>query len=241
MSEIGKFFSDPKVIISLLALLISIISFLWTLANQWEQNRRWNAINSANIILKEIMFSKWKEFSKEEAMATKWGYEPSIYGGGVQNKYYLPYSLVVRNTLNNEKIANVNPVYSIEEAQNELKRVGFKGDVFLTRVFRPKFVFENIGKSDAYDISIKIDSKQPDTEWINLFSSNSSITLSSSQVSTVFFDFEIPLNNPVPPILYLSIKLIYADVNDSKIEKEIKAKWTSDLDFWSYGEEIKKQ
>jgi hypothetical protein len=36
------FFSDPKNAISLFALLTSIVSLVWTLASQWEQNRRWD-------------------------------------------------------------------------------------------------------------------------------------------------------------------------------------------------------
>lgn len=61
MSSKSSFFSDPKVIISLFAIVISIISLIWTLGNQWEQNRRWNKLNEANVILKDAKLLKWKK------------------------------------------------------------------------------------------------------------------------------------------------------------------------------------
>lgn len=55
-----SFFSDPKVILSLLAIGISLISFIWTLANQWEQNRRWNSLNAAAVELKAVKFKVYR-------------------------------------------------------------------------------------------------------------------------------------------------------------------------------------
>lgn len=45
MDNESNFFSDPKVIISILAIIISIFTLIWTLGNQAEQNRRWNKLN----------------------------------------------------------------------------------------------------------------------------------------------------------------------------------------------------
>ncbi len=70
-----SFFSDPKVAISLFALIISIISLIWTFSSQWEQNRRWDALNLGKVELTDG-FIMWKEITREEAISMKWGYEP---------------------------------------------------------------------------------------------------------------------------------------------------------------------
>ena len=94
MNESSHFFSDPKVILSLFALLISSVSLIWTLANEWEQNRRWDNLNSANIAIKEVKMTKWKELTKDEAMKTHWGYGPSIYSSGETfDLFQIPYHL----------------------------------------------------------------------------------------------------------------------------------------------------
>lgn len=81
------FFSDPKNAISLFALLISITSLIWTLASQWEQNRRWDAVNLGRVELTDVGFIIWREISKEEALSTNWGYKPTLYSA-VQNRVY---------------------------------------------------------------------------------------------------------------------------------------------------------
>jgi hypothetical protein len=128
MNESSNFFSDPKVILSLFALLISVVSLIWTFANQWEQNRRWDKLNTANISVKEIKMTKWKELTKSEAMKTDWGYDPSIYSSGETfDSFQLPYHLVVRDVTTKEIIKGINPVFTMAEVNDELgaSRLGF--------------------------------------------------------------------------------------------------------------------
>lgn len=237
MKETSNFFSDPKVIIALVALSISIIGFIWTFANQWEQNRRWDKINAANVTIKEVKLARFKELSKEEAMNTPWGYEPLIYSTEILNVYQLPFYLVARGSKTGEILNDFNQVFTINEVEKELKRISFTDKIILNKVFRPHFVLENLGKTDANDLSIKIEIKWLDNDWRNAFTSNAEITLAAGQASNVSFGFEIPIEGKLPPVINFKIKLAYNDVNSNKIVKEIKAKWTSNDNYWSYGEE----
>ena len=236
-----NFFSDPKVIVSLLAILISIVSLIWTLANQWEQNRRWEKLNNANPELKEVRLINFKEITAEEAHSTEWGYKPDIYEKGeASNNYSLPYYLIARDSSNN-KIEGINKVFTLIQIKQELIRINYKGkNVIANKLFRPKFIFENMGKTDARELSINIEAKLPNQEWQNAFTSNASISLAGGQSSTVHFDFELPIDLELPQQISFKVFLKFKDVNNKSIEKFISVKWTPNDNFWSY-EELPKE
>jgi hypothetical protein len=237
MNEFSTFLSDPKVILSIFALLISIVSLIWTIANQREENHRWDKLNSANIVIKEARMTKWKELTKDEAMKTDWGYEASIYSSGeTSDVVQIPYHLVARDLTTKEKVIGVNPVFTIQDVREELIRVGYKNKVFITRLFRPRFVFENIGKTDATDLLIEIDAKLPNEDWKNAFKANTLITLAASQTCTVTFDIELPIGTELPEALSFKVHLTFKDIHKEVIKRETKAKWTSSDNYWSYGE-----
>ncbi len=238
MNDSSSFFSDPKVILALFALLVSGLSFIWTLSNQWEQNRRWDSLNRANVVVKEVKMIKWKEVTNEEAQKMNWGYDPLIYSSGETfDLFQIPYHLVARNITSKEKIKNVNPVFTLQEMEIELARVGYKGKINLTRLFRPRFILENTGKTDANDLDIEIFAKPENGEWHSAFKSNTLVKLVGSQTSTVYFDIEFPIERQLPTALNFKVELAYKDVHSNLIKTETKAKWTSNDNYWSYGEQ----
>jgi len=235
MKNSPSFLADPKVIISLLALLIAGISLIYTLANQSKQNRRWNKLNEGNPEIAEIRLLNWKELTKEEAMSIQWGYDPHIYGKGeASDKFVIPYRLTLRDANTNELISNINPVFTFQEVEQELKRVGFKGKVKISKLFKPIFVIENMGKTEVRSLTIIIDAKLPEQEWNRAFTSNTPINLTGSQKSTVHFSFELPVETILPEQISFKIHFKYLDYNNKETEKIIGAKWTTNDNFWSY-------
>lgn len=236
MNESYNFFSDPKVIISLLALIVSIVALIWTLANQSEQNRRWEKLNDPNPVIKEINMTSFKEITKEDALKTKWGYEPHIYAKGeATNLFSLPYFLSLHDLTTNERLTKVNPIFTIDEIEPELKRIGYTKEVTAYRYFKPKFTIENMGKTSTENLSIKVDAKLPGQEWLSAFTSNSKISLSSGQVSTFFIELELPLNIELPKHINFRINLNWKDIHSKSVSRLIDAKWTTNDNFWSYG------
>lgn len=234
MQDSPSFFSDSKVIVSLFAISISIASFLWTLANQWEQNRRWDNLNAGNPEVKEIKLINWKEITKDEAFKTQWGYEPLIYSKDeTNNLFVLPYTLTARNVKTKERI-NINTSHTLAEIDQELKRINFHEQALLLKLFRPKFIIENMGKTEVRKLSIKIDAKLPNEEWHNAFTSSANINLAGSQTCTLFFDFEIPFDLKLPRQISFKIHMTFNDANGLNQEKVILAKWTTNDNFWSY-------
>lgn len=235
MTESHSFFGDPKVIISLLALLISGVSLIWTFANQWEQNRKWDKLNEGNPEIWEITFQNWKEFTKEQAMNMQWGYDPLLFERGeATEKYVIPYCLVLRDANTNERIPNSNPVFTIPEAELEMRRIGFNGNVILYRLFKPRFGIENMGKTELRDLSVFIEAKLPGKEWERVFTSNAKINLTASQKSNVTFNIELPLASILPEQISFKINFSFIDYKNKRKEKIIGAKWTSNDNYWSY-------
>ena len=235
MTNSTSFFGDPKVIISLLALIISSISLIWTFANQWEQNRKWDNLNEGNPEIREVRLLNCKELSKEEAMSTPWGYDPTIYGKGeASDKFVLPYYLTLRDAATNLLVPNVNPVFTLPEIEQELIRINFKGKVIVYRLFKPKFEIENMGKTEIKELSINIDAKLPNQEWNRAFTSNAKINLTGNQKSTVTFSFEIPVGIKLPDQISFKVHFNYLNYKSKIIEKIIGAKWTTNDNFWSY-------
>jgi hypothetical protein len=235
MNDSPNFCSDPKVIISLLALLVSIFALLWTLANQRGQNRRWDKLNAANPEIKEIKMTIWKEVTKDEAMNIQWGYKPLIYvKAEATNIYTLPYYLSLYDSETNQRIARANPVFTITEAENELKRIDHKNKVFIFKFFRPLFIVENMGKTVAENLSIKVDAKLPNQEWQPAFTSNAIVNLSGGQTSLIYFDFELPFELELPKQINFRINFQWEDSNNKIFTKIIGAKWTTVDNFWSY-------
>lgn len=226
---------DLKEMISLLALIIAIVSLIWTIINQCNQNRKWDNLNIGNPGVFEIKLKNWKELSKEEAMNTKWGYDPSIYGKSDSiDGYILPYSISIRSAQSNELIPNTNPVFSILEVNEELKRIDCKEQVNLFRLFKPIIWIENMGKTEVRNLMIYIDAEQPNNEWVRAFTSNARINLAGAKISTVYFDFELSLDSKIPDQLRFKIYFSYEDCKKKKKKKIIGVKWTSQDNIWSY-------
>ena len=234
MEDKSGFFSDPKVLISILAIIISILSLLWTLANQFEQNRRWDKLNVANVVLKRAILKRYKIISKEYGLKTNWGYQPYIYGSDVDDQYIIPYKLIAVDKISDKPITTINACYTTEEIKQELIRINYKGDYLIFRHFEPKFEFENKGKTNAKILDFTVDIKYNEIDWQRALNLNNKIELSLDQISTIELEMNYPINLSIPDEILFKIKYSYLDIHDNKIEKEIIIKWLSKTNAWAY-------
>jgi hypothetical protein len=232
---ITRFFSDPKVILSILALVVSISSFCWSLRNQFDQNRRWGALNAATVEFREGRFKTWREMSKEEAFSSNWGYDPLILElQEAWNKYRLVYFLQLRDHATGAVLPHSNPVFTVAEAQAEARRVGVNSGVALFRAFRPVFVFENGGKIEALDCSIQISINFGENVWKPAFTSNAPVRIPAAGKFNVSFDFALPFEIPVPAIIRFRIHGEFSDIHGRRPPRDLVVGWESQRDYWFY-------
>jgi hypothetical protein len=237
MTDWTNFFNNPGGTISLFALVISILSLIRTFKNQKDQNFRWDKLNEGNPVIKEIRFQNWKELSSIEAKNIIWGYNPTIYAKGeATDSFVLPYFLKLRNAKDNLPIPNSNPIFTIEEVESELNRLGINEDVIISKIFSIKIEIENVGKTEIKNFDIQIDAKLMDQVHENIFQSKSKISLASNQKINLPFTLEIPIAMDLPEDIPLKIKLNYSNFKNENIFKSICPIWTAHDNYWSYGE-----
>jgi len=224
-----------SIYLALAALIISIASFFWSIYVTSGQDKKWHQLNKPNPYLKEISFVKFKKITKSEAMSINWGYlNPSIYADGEATDYfYLPNYLGVFDLTTNQKILGINPVFTIDEINEELIRKEAQGDFFIQRCFKLKVLLENRGKLPVIDLSIEIETRLPNQNWEFVFRNDSLIRLEESQNSTLSLEFSLPLDN-IPEQIDFRISKSWVINGNTKQNIITCAKWTSIDGYFSY-------
>jgi hypothetical protein len=237
-TEHAGFFSDPKVILSLIAIGISLISFIWTLANQFEQNRRWDSLNIAAVELKDVKFKVYRELTRKEAMTMNWGYSPLIYSSPDNwDKYQMIYFLRLRNAGDDSLISNANPAFTVNEVADEIKRLQIRSPVSIYRSFMPIFYFDNQGKTDATECTIEIHMKPDNNPWHKSFTSNTPVRIPPGKVVNVTFEFDIPMQSPMYKHIDFKIKLSFTDLHGNVHTRDVASSWESDKNYWFFGKD----
>ena len=238
-TDTPSFFTDPKVAISLIVIVISLGSLIWTFANQWEQNRRWNALNLGRVELTDVGFIIWKELSKEEALSANWGYKPILYSVVQERvhrgKYQLPYELILMDS-NNVRIPNSNGFFTLAEAQQEIERLKLQGNPQVFKHYQVQFNFKNTGSTSSKETTIKITAQIPGTEKpLDIFKSVEPIDLLPSSSINAVANFFVPLNATLPQIMKFSVLLTYKDAHDTINTRELPIVYDEGQNYWTYG------
>ena len=238
-ADTPSFFTDPKVAISLIAILISLSSLIWTFANQWEQNSRWDALNLGRVELTDVGFIIWKELSKEEALSTNWGYNPTLYSVVQERvhtgKYQLPYELILMDS-NNVRIPNSNGFFTLTEAQQEIERLKLQGNPQIFKHYQVQFNFKNTGSTSSKDTTIKITAQIPATENpTEIFKSVEPTDLLPSSSINAVANFFVPLDATLPRIMKFSVLLAYKDAHGAINTRELPIVYDEEQNYWIYG------
>jgi len=238
-SEAQRFFSDPKVALSVFAIFISAFSLFWTLANQWEQNRRWDMLNVGRVELTDVGFIIWKELSKEEALVTNWGYNPTLYSV-VQDrvhrgKYQLPYELVLM-TLDGSRIPHSNGFFTLLEAEDEAKRLHLQGNPPIYKHYQVQLDFRNTGSTTSKETTIKVTARLPDSqEPAVVFNSVEPVDVLPSSSINAAANIFVPLDVAFPHPLRFQILLGYKDVHGRAASREIPVIYDESQNYWTHG------
>lgn len=236
MSGDNGFFSDPKVIISLLALIISIVAFVWSLANQRDQNRRWNAINMANIVLREAKMLPWERIGLSEVKSRNWGYVPEIFSGETRDEFLLLSAIKLRDPNNNKPIDGASMVSTVPESAALAKHLGLSPQVSLAKTLRPFFQFENFGKTTAYKTNVTVDVMEAvnsEKEWRRAFEANSRPDVGPGQLTSSYLDIGLPGDMKVETLSF-RINVEFEDINGLKKSSQIMLSWDGKDNYWHY-------
>lgn len=232
------FFSDPKVIISLIALAISLASVIFTLANQWEQNRRWDTLNLGLVQIIDQKFIMFKELSNEEVSVIDWGYNPTLYkvvkDNVHQNRVTMPYELVLMDS-NNVRIPNSNGTHTLSGALKEIERLNLQVKPNIFKHYQIKFDVKNTGSTTAKEVNIKMMTHiLGDDKAKIILDPTVPIDLYPSRETSAIADLFIPINDDLPLFRNFSAVITYKDVNNKQNTTEWKMIYDREQNYWTY-------
>lgn len=239
MKDVG-FFSDPKVFISIAALIISLFGFVWTLFTNWDQNQKWEAINLGKLEISDVGFIMWKEFTREEATKINWGYNPTLFSYAEHRlhtgKYRIPYELILIDPSTLNKVKNCNGFFTISEGINEINRLGLKIKPEIRKHFQIQYDFKNLGQTNITDINIAIKMKDFESDDLReVYKSTSFFNLEPNTTGNAIVDFNTPINFEFPNRIIFHLEIHFKNISNEDILINKKVEYISDQNYWVWG------
>lgn len=228
------FWKDPKTWIAILAMIGTLGNFFWSLRYQSTQNSRWEALNAPNPKIKDAHLEPYGAFALDEIKHKKWGYEQKFYAKPGSLSEVIMYHILIAKDSAGQIIENINPVFTIPDIINELKRIKYKGPVSILKKYNPMFTFENMGKMEAKNLLISIEARVPGEDWVNVSPVKTRFNMAAGQLNSTSFYLEIPVKHEIPKKIECRITFEFQGVEDKNLKKVVETKWESSNNLWSF-------
>ncbi|MDE1942836.1 MAG: hypothetical protein KGI47_06800 [Betaproteobacteria bacterium] len=236
-AEDASFFSDVKVLISLLAFVISVLTLGWGIVSKIEQDKHWKAINRASLVLQDGKMLPTAKMTLSEVAAKNWGYQPTVFHGDLRDESFLFSTLLLRDAKTAKPLEAAHRVDTVDDAVQEIMRLNLQADeVKLARVLRPAFTFTNIGRTPASRVSFTAEMKDPstkDSQWHSVFAETQAASLGPSQSLTLRFEVALPVDE-APKTLPFRWHVEFEDTYGTKRTADMAATWDWGKNLWSY-------
>lgn len=235
-AEDTGFFSDMKVLISLLAFVLSCIALAWTFTNKMQEEQRWAAINSANLVLQDGKMLPAAKLSQADAEAKPWGYQPTLFNGELQNETLLYSVLMLRDAKSAKPLEAAHRVNTVDEATQEMARLNLAPDqVSLARVLRAAFALHNIGRTTARHVILTAEMQNPsgkDGNWHSVYAETLQSDIGPTQSRTIRFDVPLPLDS-IPKTLSFRLHAEYEDDSGKPRTTDMTLSWDGVKNVWN--------
>ena len=234
--EESGFFSDMKVLISLLAFVLSCIALAWTFTNKMEEEQRWSTLNNAHLVLQDAKMLPAAKFSLADAAGKPWGYPPTLFNGDLQNEALLYSVLMLRDAKSAKPLEAAHRVNTVDEATQEMARLNLTADqVVLARVLRAAFALQNIGRTMAHHVILTAEMQDPsakDSSWHPLASETLQSDIGPTQSRTARFDVPLPLD-ALPKTLSFRLHAEYEDDSGKARTADLITTWDGLKNVWN--------
>lgn len=235
------FWSDPKIWIAILAVVISIMDFIFLSWFRWDQNRRWDELNIARVELSEVYFIAWNEIDRKTALSIQWGYSPSLISVVKDHihtdKLYVLEELVLWDTNQNTKIPQSNGFHTLGDAQLEVSRLSLNPQsISVFKHMQMQIDLKNTGNTLARDVQIYVDLLDDGSgSSKNIFKSTSKVELFSGSSINVNMDISLPLASTLPRPTKFHLNLSYESVHGEMLSRTIPIEYDPERNYWVYG------
>jgi len=204
-------------VLAILALGLSTLSLVYTLFKDREQNRRWDALNLARFVVRDLRFDAWREINQQQFAEMEWGYDQP-YALAVTsddgvidiNRLRIPVAIIAVDV---ETQATVGiPAISVKEIKDELERriTKSEGAFALFKMLQISFVIENAGSTSAngFETLLVVSDGR-----LTLADRKDAMSTSLAPAERVkrSIAWTMQIDDPFPERLYLNIQVSFMD------------------------------
>ena len=227
MDLILQFIRGHIELISVAALALSSFNFIYGIWRDRQQNKRWDSLNLAKLVIQDLAFTSWRTLNPDEFKKMNWGYaDPYVLASSNntsiidQQKLLVPVQIVASHP-EKGRIEGINAI-SVGELISELKGRGLDPNDFeITKFYRVNFAVVNVGSTIASDFVLDVQARQSDTVLTGIPTSNPH-NLQPDERSYSFVQWAASLSEPFPNDFAIQISLSYRDVHAKPHEIRLK-------------------
>ena len=218
------FVRDNLEFVSALALVLSILSFVYTYFRDRLQNKRWNSLNVARIVVRDLRLASWKVVPKTEFEKMDWGY-PDFMGIAVTDQFgdmdidHLRLPIKVEAISKSDSIIRGTNCIRVAELLALLQKNHV--DLSLIEVYkliRVVFVLVNSGSTVANDLTIDVSSADVESSAQYSQPTNHG-SLQPGEQTWSIVNLRFALDELLPQQFHLTISFSFMDLN-SKLHRQ---------------------
>ena len=218
MNSISFLLYNPTILISIAALVISTWGLVYTILKDKEHTRRWDSLNLARLVIRNLQFTAWKTVKRKEFIGIDWGYsDPLGFAKSDES-----------GTLDTEiwripiQIVAVHPEEGVLDGFNALTFTELHGSLIesgrdpryytFEKLFRIVFAIENVGDTRASDASVNAEVRD-DEPMLSISPQGVPHPLEPGEKSWSMINMRMPLDKMLVMELHVSITLSFTDIH----------------------------
>jgi hypothetical protein len=215
------FIRENVVFVSALAFVLAVLSFVYTYFRDRSQSKRWDALNLARVLIRNLRLACWKTVTRSEFDRIQWGYSDilgisSVDQSGNMDIDHIGLPIqVLALTHAGKPIPGTNAT-SVAELTSILRKNGIDpSSVEFQKLLRIVFLLVNSGGTTAKDIVVEVFSS--DIEVNGKTQQRSEIgSLQTGEETWSMTNLRFPLEEDLPDQFHLTIHYSYADIGDNR-------------------------
>jgi len=211
-------------IISGIALVVAILSFIHSWWNARQQDRQWRAVNIGKVELSNASFIYWRVLSEDEIGKIDWGYNvegmPLLENGNrVSNLIGIPQRLVAIDPSTKKTIVNVAAL-TMSELQKRLAEAGITNAI-PAKHYQMQVEFKVSGMTAVSRFRMSVEPKLPDTDQWGPDNWGQPADIPAGRTIFKLVDLTAPIDTKLPERLRLRARLEYRDSEGQQMQTTI--------------------
>ena len=215
------FLRDNSFLIAFVALLFTIANFVYVFQKDKQNKRRWDAMNLARIVVRNLRLQTWREMSRETFLATNWGFEdafaiiPTDDTGLVQHQKYLASAAIIALRSDGTSFDAPHAITVQELICIIVARRDNPENYQFFKLFRVMFALENNGATAASELEVRVTFRDAES-IVTDPTLGSPQTLQPGELTWTTANIRFDLNERLSNKMRIDIAISFKDIYSKK-------------------------